>query len=119
MRTVIALLLLLGACATDMATVEQSVCTQEDIDNGTCQDPGGGSPPDTLPQDTGAYQQSVILQYVAAGYQVVASTFIECAIDQTTRLHYCFGDIQFNTFTVRVICWTFPNGQHICETSTQ
>lgn len=37
--------ILLTACVTELGTSRQRVCTQEDIDNGTCGDPGGGSPP--------------------------------------------------------------------------
>lgn len=45
MKTVILLALLLTACALDIGSNGQTICLPEDHDNGSCGDPGGGSPP--------------------------------------------------------------------------
>lgn len=50
-----------ASCAVDTSTTEQHYCTQEDIDNGTCADPGGGSTPDSVQQAAEGYTNSIVL----------------------------------------------------------
>lgn len=115
-----------AACVDNNTTsTEQLVCTEEDVNNGTCGDPGGGSPPNTLPEDTDSYADSIVL---SGGYQPTGVRSRVCAGPGpgscTVRINLWGGEwLQANCWVVSQggpehcsswHCWPREGGGSVC-----
>jgi hypothetical protein len=113
----IALLLIAGCVQQpDTTDVQQRICTEEDINNGTCGDPGGGSPPASPEQITEEYAESVI---TAIGQQPVSQTGVSCDRNPVDpSIHNCHGRFEFGTYWIEVECTLSPYQPQHCSTWT-
>jgi hypothetical protein len=102
------------ASASPARAPEDSICTDEDINNGTCQDPGGWSQPATLPQVTEEYATNTITsQYPEL--QPVSRTDVRCnPVAGQPGAHACSASFNFGSWSLNVFCtqWTDAWGTH-------
>jgi hypothetical protein len=85
---------------------ESDICTDEDINNGTCGDPGGGSPPSEaeVGAATDAYATSLVTgQY--AEFQLVYATTHTCHRNTYGRF-FCSVRLDFGSFAILAFCET-------------
>lgn len=97
---------------------ETSVCTEEDQQNGTCGDPGGGSPPD-VPAATESYADAVSASYTTAGYQLLGRTQRECYRSSLNGGRVtCIVTLDFGSFHLTAWCVEPAEGDVQCDSTT-
>lgn len=120
MKTVACILFVVSmfACVVgaDLSATDQYVCTQEDIDNQTCGDPGGGGPQAPV-VETESYASSVIDAYAAAGYTAISRTRSFCTV--SSERVFCGVRIDFESWYIDVSCETVGGSTHCSSTVHQ